>query len=360
MENQKKLDELIRNAAEITIRLGILLLLLAWCFNILAPFAGVLLWSIILAMAISPVYVSLNKRLGGRSKLTATILVLIGLTIALFPGWLFLDSVITGAKELSMRLDSGTLTIPPPTKNVAEWPIIGDNIYGLWNEASTNLEMALNKYDDQLSGIARHILNGLLGVGGAIVQFVLATIIAGVLLATKGTGKLAHNLFTKLAGNRGDEFVNIASKTVGNVTKGVLGVAIIQAILLGIGFLLAGIPYAGIWTIIVMVLAILQLPATLVVIPIIIYLFSTTGTLPATLWSIYLLLAAVSDNILKPILLGKGAEVPMVVIFLGVVGGFIFSGFIGLFTGAIVLSLGYKLFVSWIEDTSENDTSISS
>lgn len=358
MENQKKLDELIHNAAEITIRLGILLLLLAWCFNLLVPFAGVLLWSVILAMAVSPVYVGINKRLGDRPKLTATILVVIGVTIALFPGWLFLDSVITGAKELSMRLDSGTLTIPPPTENVADWPLIGKKLFQLWNEASTNLEVAMTKYNDQLSGVARHILNGLLGVGGAILQFVLATIIAGVLLATKGTDDLARNLFKKLAGNRGDEFVNITSKTVGNVTKGVLGVAIIQAILLGIGFLLAGIPYAGIWTIIVMVLAILQLPAALVVIPVIIYLFSTTGTVPATGWSIYLLLAGLSDNVLKPILLGKGAAVPMVVIFLGVVGGFIFSGFIGLFTGAIVLSLGYKLFISWLEDTPDNDTSI--
>ena len=118
---------------------------------------------------------------------------------------------------------------------------------------------------------------------------------------------------------------------------------------MGIGFILAGVPYAGVWALIVMILAILQLPPLIVILPVVIYLFSANSTLFASLWTVYLLLAGASDNILKPILLGKGAPVPMLVIFLGVIGGFMLSGFIGLFTGAIILSLGYKLFITWLD-----------
>jgi predicted PurR-regulated permease PerM len=130
----------------------------------------------------------------------------------------------------------------------------------------------------------------------------------------------------------------------------VLGVAFIQTTLVGLGLLFAGVPHAGLWTLFAMILALLQLPAAIVVIPVIFYLFSVSDPLPAAIWSIYLILAGLSDNVLKPILLGRSAPVPMVVIFLGVIGGFMLSGFIGLFTGAIILSLGYRLFLSWLEN----------
>jgi predicted PurR-regulated permease PerM len=161
--------------------------------------------------------------------------------------------------------------------------------------------------------------------------------------------------FRKIAGDKGDEFADITLKTVGNVVKGILGVAFIQAFLIGIGFVLAGVPYPGLWTLVVFMLAVLQIPPPLVVIPIIIYLFSHLGTLPAVLWSVYLFAGSISDNVLKPIMLGKGAPVPMLVIFLGVIGGFMLSGFIGLFTGAIVVSIGYKMMVSWIAGQKSQD-----
>ena len=176
----------------------------------------------------------------------------------------------------------------------------------------------------------------------------VSLVIAGILLTIGGAGEAIRKLFRKLAGERGDEFADITKKTVGNVVKGVLGVALIQATLIGFGLMMAGVPYAGVWTLIVFIFAVLQLPPTLIVIPIAVYLFSEIELLPAILWTVYLILGGISDNVLKPILLGKGAPVPMLVIFIGVVGGFMFSGFIGLFTGAIVMSIGYKLFTGWI------------
>jgi len=344
-------------AIDIFIRLGFLALLIAWCFQLIYPFSGVILWGIILALALAPLYNTINRKLGDKPKLSTSIIILLGLLIVIIPSWLFLESTIDGVKEFNTRLENGSLTIPPPSESVADWPLIGEKTFETWNQASANLEAFISKYQAQVKQIATKLIEGFLGIGGSILQFLLAIIIAGILLATKGTEDVSRKFFGKLVGSRGEEFIEITAKTVGNVTKGVLGVAIIQALLVGIGFILAGVPYAGIWALIVMILAILQLPPLLVILPVIIYLFSANSTLSASLWTIYLLLAGASDNILKPILLGKGAPVPMLVIFLGVIGGFILSGFIGLFTGAIVLSLGYKLFVAWLNgDETELET----
>jgi predicted PurR-regulated permease PerM len=187
-----------------------------------------------------------------------------------------------------------------------------------------------------------------MSTASGILQMMISIIIAGVLLVVKGTGESIRKFFRRLAGDRGDEFADVTMKTIGNVVKGILGVALIQALLVGIGLLVSGVPFAGVLTLVVFMLAVLQIPPLFVVIPVVVYLFSAKETTPAVLWTVYLLLAGFSDNILKPVLLGKGAPVPMLVIFIGVIGGFIFSGFIGLFTGAIIMSIGYKLFTAWI------------
>jgi predicted PurR-regulated permease PerM len=189
----------------------------------------------------------------------------------------------------------------------------------------------------------------------AILQMVGSVIIAGILLVVQGVGEGMRQFFRKIAGNEGDAYADIAKMTVGNVVKGVLGVALIQSFVAGLGFLLAGVPFAGLWTLLVFILGVLQIPAFLVILPVVIYIFSVKETTPAVLWTIYLLVAGLSDNVLKPILLGKGAPVPMLVIFIGVIGGFMFSGFIGLFTGAIIMSIGYKIFIGWLNSASTQD-----
>lgn len=345
MENSRQ----TQNVIDITIRLGFLVLIIAWCITLLVPFTSVILWGVLLAMAASPLYNSILKRVGGRRKLSAFLVVVAGMIIIAVPTWLFLDSVIEGVSNLKVQFDTENITIPLPNEQVEAWPLIGPKVYQLWTDISTNLGATLAKYDKQLIEIGNVFVKQLMSIGGSILQMIAATLIAGVLLVTHGAEDTLRSLLRKLVGERGDEFTDIIQKTVNNVVKGVIGVAIIQAVLVGLGFLLAGVPYAGLWALLVMILAILQLPPALVVLPVILYLFSELNPGPAILWTIYLLIAGASDNILKPVLLGKGAPVPMLVIFLGVLGGFITSGFIGLFTGAIVLSIGYKLFASWLK-----------
>jgi predicted PurR-regulated permease PerM len=236
-----------------------------------------------------------------------------------------------------------------PSEKVKGWPLVGERLYAAWSAASANIVLFITNHKEQIAEFGGKFLKGFLGIIGGVFQFAVSIIIAGILLVVKGANEAVHKFFRKLVGDKADEYSDVAYKTVGNVVKGILGVAFIQATFVGIGFAFAGVPYAGLWTLIVFMFAVLQLPPPLIVIPVIIWMFSALETTPAVIWSIYLFIASISDNVLKPVLLGKGAPVPMLVIFLGVIGGFILSGFIGLFTGAIVISLGYKLFVAWLD-----------
>jgi predicted PurR-regulated permease PerM len=349
IQNDPKLNTALNYSVEIAIRLGLLSLMVLWCFDIIAPFSAIILWGIILALAFAPLFNKLSKRLGGKPKTAAGILVIGSLLLIMLPAWLIFDSLFEGAQELRPYLESETLQLPPPSEQVAEWPLIGNQLFNAWKQASENLEGFVLGHEDQLLSIAKKVASGIAGIGGALVVLIVSLIVAGLILASAGSENFARLFFNRLIGSRGDEFADTVSSTVRSVVKGVIGVAIIQTLLIGIGLALAGVPYAGLWTLVVLVFAILQLPVIVIIIGVILWMFSSLETLPAILWTIYLLAAGLSDNVLKPILLGKGAKVPMLVIFFGVIGGFIASGFIGLFTGAIVVSLGYMLFMSWVK-----------
>jgi predicted PurR-regulated permease PerM len=213
---------------------------------------------------------------------------------------------------------------------------------------------AISKIGPQLKTIILGLLNTVAGAGFGIVSFVIAIIISGVLLANSEQGvEVARAVGVRLAGERGVEFVNLSGSTVRSVARGILGVAVIQAILAGLGCLVAGVPGAGFWALLVLILAVVQLPTILILGPIIIYVFYTANTVPAVLFAIWSLLVGGCDSFLKPLLMGRGVDVPMLVVFIGAIGGFMLSGIIGLFIGAIVLSLGFKLFQAWLKDVSE-------
>lgn len=355
MNSNSPLRNYITNTVEISIRMIFLFLLISWCLFLLYPFIVPVLWAVILAVSLSPLYLALSKKLGDKPKLSAGLIVIVFLAVILVPSYFFIDSMIENLTKFGQGLISGGLHVPPPNEKVAAWPLIGENVYAFWQAASEDLQEVLRRYSEQLRVVGKAILDLIVGLTSGIFQMVVSLIISGILLATKGTKELTHKFFRKLVGERGEEFANLTEKTIRNVTKGILGVAFIQAILVGVLFYLAGIPYAGILTMAVLILGIMQLPPGIVTIPVIIYMYANMSAGMATVWTVLILLASLSDNVLKPILLGQGAAVPMLVIFLGAIGGFIVSGFLGLFTGAIVLSLGYKLLLSWLNEEQEED-----
>jgi predicted PurR-regulated permease PerM len=201
---------------------------------------------------------------------------------------------------------------------------------------------------------------GVIKFAGSIVigvlQFVVSMLIAGVfLVSAEGGYKTARTLSSSLIGERGHSLVDLAIATTRSIAKGVLGVAIIQSLLSGVGLALMGVPAAGLWAGIVLILAIIQLPPLLVLGPIAVWAFSVAEPVPATIFAVYCFIVSISDSFLKPMFLGRGMEIPMLVILLGAIGGAMFAGIIGLFIGAIVLALGYEILVSWMETDELNN-----
>ena len=344
-------------AIDIAIRIGVLALLIAWCFQILRPFITPVIWGTIIAVALYPFCRKLSNLLGNRIKVAAAIITLIILLIIILPCIQMVGSMVDGMTYLNGWIQSGEIKVPPPPENIDSWPVIGNLLKSRWQEASENLMTTLTRFAPQLKAISLKLVESALGTTMGLLQFALSIIIAGVLMANaKGGGKLARELFVSLAGRRGDDFADISTITIRNVVKGILGVALIQGLLAGMGFMIAGVPGAGVWAFLCIFLAIIQIGIAPVVIPVIIYMFYNADTLTAALLMVWLILVMLSDNFLKPVLLGRGAPVPMLVIFLGSIGGFISMGFIGLFIGAVVLSLGFKLFQAWLESDSNHTT----
>ncbi len=338
-------------AVEAAIRVGLLFLIAAWCFLIVEPFIIPILWGMIIAIACAPMYIWMQRKLGGRSKLAATIFTLLALALLITPTVMLVDTVADTTQTLSADLQRGSLTVPPPPASVREWPVIGEQLSAFWGGASENLGATLTSIAPHLKEAAGWLLSTAAGAGIGVLQFVVSIIIAGVLLAnSEGVGGFLKALATRLMDDRGERYATMASQTVRSVAQGVLGVAVIQSLLAGVGLLAAGVPGAGLWALLILLLAIVQLPPLLVLAPIILYVFSTASTTVAVIFMVWSILVSMSDAFLKPLLLGRGVEVPMLIILIGAIGGMMHSGIIGLFVGAVVLALGYELFRTWLKE----------
>jgi predicted PurR-regulated permease PerM len=353
-DNSTNLTSPIRRTAETAIRLAILFLLLYWCYTIIRPFTDILLWSVIFAVSLYPMYKWLNGKLGGKKTLSATVLVILMLLIMILPGFLFAKSLYEGVAYLKTQYEtSGNLVIPTASENVSTWPLVGPFLYEKWNWISHNVGDALKEYAPQIKQALIGLFSSVASAGGAFLKLIISIIISGfILVGSDKAGKLVHSVFIKLLGEKGAEFAGMAEKTIRTVIKGIVGVAFIQSILFGIGMVAAGVPLAGLWVILSLIFGIIQIGIFPVSIFVIFYVFATKSTVVAIIFLIWTIIVSLIDNVLKPILLGHGAVVPMPVIFIGAIGGFIASGLVGLFTGAVIFSVGYKLFLFWLEERS--------
>ena len=327
-----------------------IVLLIYICFQIVRPFIALVVWGVIISVALYPAFQSLSARLGGRDKLAATLLTLLGIVVIVLPAWLLADSTIGVLHEVGDAAKSGSITIPPPDESVNDWPLIGEETYELWSQASANLEATLNNYEDQIKAFGSKAVSLAGQTVLTVFQFIFSIIIAGVLLmVAEGGYATARNIAASLAGKeRGAEMTDMSIGTIRSVFKGVLGVAAIQAIASAIGLVIADIPGAGLIAGAVLVLAIIQLPPLLVLVPVAIWYFSVADGMSATIFLVYSLLVSGSDTFLKPMLLGRGLKTPMLVILLGAIGGAMTMGIVGLFIGAVVLALGYEILTLWM------------
>ena len=344
----------LRRALESSIRIGLVLFLVVWCFELARPFFEPIIWGIILAIATQPIYRALCRAMGGRSSIAASILVVGALLLLIVPSVLLTTNLVESVTQLAEKVEAGTLEVPSPPAGVADWPIVGDRVHAFWAAASQDLDTALDSLHPQLKAVARWALKTGASTGIGLLVFALSIVLAGVLLASgEPAADAARRVAERLAPGRGAELVTLAGGTVQSVTVGILGTAVIQTSLAAIGMLVAGVPAFGLWTVLVLVLAVVQLPTLIVLGPIIFWVFSSSSTGLAVLFAIWTVAVGVSDNVLKPLLLGRGSDLPMLVIFIGAIGGFVRAGIIGLFVGAVVMAVGYSLFKWWLEDVPE-------
>jgi predicted PurR-regulated permease PerM len=343
-----------RDLLNVLIRAGMILVLVLFCFQIFRPFRDLMLWSVILAITLYPLQKRLMGSLGHNEGRIATLIVLIAIIILMVPIYLLGTSIADSVQSTMNVVKVDGFHIPPPSDSIAGWPLVGKPLSGIWLQASNDLPGLTVKYIPQIKGVSLTLLSKLAGVGMGFLTFIFALIIAGIFMAYGEAGsRSAVQIATRLSGPvKGPKIAELCTATIRAVALGVVGIAFIQMLLVGVGFVVKGVPGAGLLALGVLLLGILQLPATLITVPVIAYVFATEGATTATItFAIFVFVAGLVDNVLKPLLLGRGVDVPMPVVLIGALGGMVTGGIIGLFIGPVVLAVGYQLFWQWVQDS---------
>ncbi len=351
-ENSAALRQLFsHDMLDVMVKVGLIATMTVVCFRIFAPFMNLLLWGLILSVALYPLQQKIAGGPEGSQGRAATVLVLVTILLLGVPVVMIASSFASHIYSVVEALRSNQVSIPMPGEAVAQWPLIGERAYAAWSSAASDLPGYLETLQPQLGQLSQVVLSSAAGAMGNVFFIFGALAVSGIMMAFGQSGGAAtERILNKLTTEKhGPRLHQLITATIRSVATGVIGVAFIQAILLGIGFILAGIPAAGLLAIVVMVAGILQLPALIISLPVIGYLWWAGGdTTMNIVWSIYLVVAGTADNVLKPLLLGRGVEAPMPVILIGALGGMVSAGIVGLFIGAVALAVGYQLFMDWV------------
>lgn len=349
---------LARRLLEVLIRAALLLGMALLCYRVLAPFLPLAIWALIFAVIFHPLHLRIAARLGGRPGLAATLLVLLGVVAFVVPIGVLMSSLGDSIRTLIEAVKQNTLQIPAPRETVAAWPIIGAKLHAFWSRAHDDLPALVQSMQPKISDLAGAALGFVASIGGGLLAFLGALVLAGIFLAFGENGASGClSVFERVAGQkRGARLARLSIATIRAVALGVVGVALIQAILVGLALLVAGVPWAGALAAVVLVLGIAQIPAVIVTLPAIIWIWSRGGgTGEALIYTALLLVSGMADNVLKPLMLGRGVDVPMPVILVGALGGMAAGGIIWMFVGATLLALGWQVFTGWVDEDPDSD-----
>ena len=336
---------------DLIIKIGAISLIGLWCLLLLRPFVMIILWSTILAVAFYPIFAWLKSRLAGKANLAAAVIIIAGIAIILGPVGLMAKTLAENVNNLAINITTGSLVLPPPPEYIDNVPLIGERLHNIWQLASVNLVEAIQPLEPQIQTIATNFLGVTANVSLAVLQFLVSIIISVFLMINaKSLSRKLRRFVNRLTPNRSQAFIELASSTLRNVIRGIIGVAAIQTFVIGIGFISASIPSAGLLTFICLIFSIVQIGPGIVILPTIIFAWFNMDGFSALIYTLWMIAATLVDNFLKPILMGRGLPIPMLVIFLGVIGGTLVHGIIGLFVGPVVLAFGYELLRAWVKD----------
>jgi predicted PurR-regulated permease PerM len=354
-EDAKELERDRRLAAlllDVIIRASVIFVLAALCFRVFAPFLVLMVWALILAITLYPLQRMLASRMGGRQGLSATVVAVLGIALVVAPAAVLLNSVGDSVQRLIDDVHADTFQVPAPPPGVAAWPIVGERVHGVWQQAHDDLPGLVHNLQPKIGEFAKSALLMVASIGGGILELMAALIVAAIMMAFGESGERAiRGIFKRIAGvERGTQLAELSVATIRAVALGVVGVAFIQAVIVGLCLLVAGVPWAGVLAGIVLVLAIAQIPAAIVILPAIAYLWLSGeySNGAAIGYTVLLLVAGLVDNVLKPLMLGRGVDAPMPLILIGALGGMAARGIVGMFVGAVLLALGYRLVQGWV------------
>jgi len=347
---------------DVLIRTALVGVLAALCYVVFAPFLTLMVWALILAVTLYPLHRALARTLGGKQGIAATIVVIGGILLIITPTALLMNSFGSTVHNLVSAVQHNTLEIPAPPEGIREWPIVGKKIYGIWSRAHDDLPGLVQTMQPKIGELARKALSIVANIGVGLLQFLASFIVAGILMAYGEAGtRGSRAIFERIVGSdQGETFAKLATATIRAVAQGVIGIAFVQALLVGLALLVAHVPWAGVLAVITLVLSIAQVPALLVILPVIGYVWSSGNYShgAAIAYTILLLLSGLADNVLKPLMLGRGVDAPMPVILLGALGGMATGGILGMFVGATLLALGYQIAMSWVSSNPDSNAAV--
>ena len=318
---------------------------------VMLPFVAAVVWATMIVIATWPFLLTVQSRLGGRRGPAVAVMVVGLLALLVAPIWLGVDTIAENAERVGQLVRSLTRDgLPPPPDWLSGVPVVGERLVQSW-QGFMDRESLLARIQPHLKQAVTWAAARAGGVGTTLIQLVLTVIIAGVLYAS---GESAANgvlrFLRRLAGERGESSGRLAAKAVKAVALGIVVTALAQTLLAGLGLAFAGVPHAGLLTAVIFVLCIAQVGPLLVVAPATIWLYTSGAPVRGTVLLVFSLFAVTLDNVLRPILIRKGADLPLLLIMSGVIGGVLAFGVVGLFVGPVLLAVTWTLLSAWVGD----------
>jgi predicted PurR-regulated permease PerM len=306
-----------------------------------------------IAVATWPLLLHAQAWLGGRRSLAVAAMTIVLLLVLLVPFYFGVTTIVENAGRIADWSKSvATLTLPQPPGWVSALPLIGARLAARWQQfAAGSPEEIAARIAPFARALALWFVGQVGNLGLLLVQFLLTVVVVAILYANGETAARGVDRFARrLAGPQGEEAVHLAARAVRAVALGVIVTAIVQSGLAGIGLAVAGVPFVTILTAVIFILAVAQLGPVLVLIPATVWVFSRSGAVWGSAFLVWAILCSTLDNFLRPVLIRRGADLPLLLIFAGVIGGLIAFGVIGLFIGPVVLAVSYTLLVDWVSD----------
>lgn len=333
------------------LRIAVMGLLILSCLKVIQPFLGALTWAAIIAISAWPLFTRLRLRLNGRAKLAAVIIVgALSLTLAIPIGLMALTLADTIPQLASMSRDLTSIHLPDAPAWVNTLPLVGESLHKFWMSVQLDLPGFIDKIRPAINKAALWALESGASASLSMLEIVLAIVIAGLLLINGDKlWDAAELAISKLGGATADELPEVIARTIRSVTTGVVGTALAQTVLCVIGLLIAGVPGALVLGFLCFIVAVAQLPTLIIWLPAAGWVFYSGETgLGIFLVAWGFLLVNTIDNVLKPLLISQGAQMPLSIIFMGVIGGLLAWGLLGLFIGPTLLAVGFTLFRHWL------------